>query len=72
MTTGQKYVIVNDTYSNQPDIVTFEELKEMCKENGWECKLRKDVRLFSTGAYTVIVDEVNNVVAMELERYVQD
>lgn len=35
------YIITNDAFSNQPDEVTFEQLVEMCRENGFECDLEE-------------------------------
>lgn len=50
------YTIINDRYSNQSDEVTFEQLVEMCRENGWE-----GTELRERGGK--VYDERNEVVA---------
>lgn len=35
----QTYIITNDRYSNQPDEVTFDQLVEMCQDNGFDSDL---------------------------------
>ena len=55
-TTETTYTITNDRYSNNADRVTFQQLKDMCADMGWNCKLRI--------AGNRIVDERNETVAV--------
>ena len=39
--TAKTYTIVNERYSNDPVEITFSELVDFCKSQGWDCELEE-------------------------------
>lgn len=61
-----KYAVVNDRYSNDGGLYTFEELQKECQANEWGVELRRAERYKLSVPVDVVLDQRNQVVAVEV------